>query len=45
MFDSDEKKMLRAKYKGMQQTGNPDGQYGGTILGDLKLTEILSTQL
>ena len=45
MFDSDNKKMLRAKYKGMAATGNPDGQYGGTILGDLKLTTILSTQL
>jgi hypothetical protein len=40
MFDSTEKKDLRKKYDGMQ--GKPETN---TILGDLKLTEMISNEL
>jgi hypothetical protein len=52
MFDSDVKKGLRKKYGAMMSTQQPANKKAGgpsefepTILGDLKLTDNLSTQL
>ena len=49
MFDSDVKKGLRKKYGAMMSQANKKNacasEFEPTILGDLKLTENLSTQL